>query len=230
MNRLLTGAIFAGVVATASVGLPQPAQAVQLVYDFTSLYSGNTQNGESFELTVDGLTVEITATRVHTNTGNTQTPNVTIRQDGVGVAGSGGPGIGHQGNWVETLRLSFQGQSVHLLSVTFGSTKDNSSFTLNPWNGSEIIQAKTREQMDTPNPEFDFEQAGIVIDQRTGKIFDFSVPALGTDEDYFLRALRVQVVPTPGAVLPGLIGLGTAAIRKKRQASEVEDQDASDSV
>ncbi|TVP63432.1 MAG: PTPA-CTERM sorting domain-containing protein [Leptolyngbya sp. LCM1.Bin17] len=48
------------------------------------------------------------------------------------------------------------------------------------------------------------------------------------DDDYFLRALRVQVVPTPGAVLPGLIGLGTAAIRKKRQGSADEAKDQSD--
>jgi len=173
---------------TGSTYSPPPP----LIYDFMSLYSGNSQNGESFELTVDGLTLVMTATRVNPNTGDTQPQNVTISEHGVGVSGSDGLGIGHHGNWVETLRLSFQGQSVHLLSVTFGSTKDNSSFTLNHGDGSEIIQAKTREQMDTPNPEFDFEQAGIVTDQRTGKIFDFSVPALGTDDDYFLRALRVH--------------------------------------
>ena len=40
---------------------------------------------------------------------------------------------------------------------------------------------------------------------------------VGTDEQRSSFSISVAAVPTPGAVLPGLIGMGTAVFRKKKQ-------------
>jgi hypothetical protein len=53
----------------------------------------------------------------------------------------------------------------------------------------------------------------------------FSV--LNGSDDYFLSGVTVETIPTP-ALLPGLIGMGLAALRKRKgeQAEQPEEVNA----
>ena len=58
----------------------------------------------------------------------------------------------------------------------------------------------------------------------TGSIFDFYTD--DNNDSFRIRKLKVEFdstpVPTPAAVLPGLIGMGFSAIRKRKQEVEIE--------
>lgn len=107
----------------------------------------------------------------------------------------------------ETLNLSLS-KKVNLVSATFGAVGFDDDFRLLV-GGSQFLDA------DIP----------------FGNIFSFSPSPMGTqfgftvtgfNDDYFLSAIEVTPVPTPAAVLPALIGMGTAAFRKKKREGEEE--------
>ncbi len=220
MNRsFLTGVFALGVLATTATVSMQPAQALQIItYDF----SGPNNNPLTQTFTVSGFSVTATASALNESSKAVIARNVAIRSTGIGVQRDpGNAQISRGDGFIETLRLNFNGQVVKLISATFGNADSYDDFRLLRGDGTEVIQAQMRVQQNNNNPTFNFAQANVHDSDRTGTIFDFTVPALGTDDDYFLRSLTVEVIPTPAAVLPGLLGMGAAVLRKK-QGQEAE--------
>ncbi|NJL46658.1 MAG: PTPA-CTERM sorting domain-containing protein [Leptolyngbyaceae cyanobacterium SM2_5_2] len=222
-RSFLTGTLTVSAIATAAVISAQPAQALQIV---TYNFFGSNQHSSQLNFSPVGFpsafSVTATASRLNLQTNVSSDVNVAIRPQGIGVQGGpSGPEIskgivgGH--TLIETLRLNFNGQVVRLISATFGDGQNNDDFRLLKGDGTLIVEAKTKAQQNSATPTFNFAQANVNESARTGTIFDFTVPALGTDDDYFLRSLTVEVIPTPAAVLPGLVGMGAAAFRKKQQ-------------
>lgn len=126
----------------------------------------------------------------------------------------------------ETLNLTFN-QTVRIISATFrgvgndlgtGLFNDDlrllvdgtQAFTgdIVPGNGNPLVDSLTG----TINFPFTIAQ---------GQTLGFSV--INASDDYFLSGLEVEVIPTP-ALLPGLIGMGLAALRKRKGEAEQSEE------
>lgn len=119
----------------------------------------------------------------------------------------------------ETLKLAFN-QTVRLLSATFarvtaGGSLTNDDFKLTV-NGVPAFSG------DIPGGSNFFTDNGTgtaTFGSLIGSNFDFSV--LNFSDDYFVKSLTVEAVPTP-ALLPGVIGFGLAALRKRKAQATAE--------
>lgn len=198
INKILRGAVVAGAIATASIVSASPVEAAT-VFDFTGPSNGNA-GVPSLNFIVDGLTV--------TATGSTQdgdSRNVTQGSNGIGVT-NGGPldsqvdGFGPD----DVLNLFFS-ESVRLVSATFGSSQANDEFQLLV-DGAEFFGTNGESTGSGP----------FIFNPSPGPSESFGFTVTENNDDYFLQSLVVETIPTP-ALLPGLIGMGAAALRRRRQ-------------
>ena len=205
------------VFATASTAVilasvtTNSAQAVQLHYDFT----GPRDTQDSFDFTVDGITV--TATGLYRSGPGGQLDSARVRQteDGLGVKSRRVAdnndkqgqidGLGRN----ESLLLDFTPNNVRLLSATFGRVNGNDDFRLFV-DGNKLIH-----RADIPsNNMFDFE----ALSNTTGSQFRFTVTE--NNDDYTLKSAVFQAVPEPASIL-GLFtvaGLATSGLKLKRKS------------
>jgi hypothetical protein len=134
----------------------------------------------------------------------------------------------------ETLRLSFN-QTVRIVSAVFSRVGiDIPGTRLRPpvatndyYNLSSDTAGALATNRDIPGGDLADADTGLEdftaflsSTQRTGSIFNFSVPGGGglASSDYQLRSIEVEAVPVPTpALLPGLIGLGLGLVRKRKQ-------------
>jgi hypothetical protein len=116
----------------------------------------------------------------------------------------------------ETLNLLFSEQ-INLLAATFARVGTNDEFKLLV-NGNQFISADIPggNGSDTAIGKFSFSPSPV------GTLFGFTVT--DNNDDYFLKSVEFTPIPTP-ALLPGLIGMGLAAIRKRKgeQAEQPEE-------
>jgi hypothetical protein len=127
----------------------------------------------------------------------------------------------------ETLKLTFD-QTIRIVSATFSrvgfggnsSALGNDFYTLSSNIGGSLVTNKLIPggnilDLGTGSENF---TAFLSSAQRTGSVFNFSVPSGGgiLSSDYQLLNLTVEAVPTP-ALLPGLLGLGVSLARKRKQ-------------
>lgn len=175
-------------------------------------FNGSNAIQSSFTFTEDDLTVTATGSTV----------GVTPSQVSRTVAGLGVVSAADTNNQIdafgpdETLSLFFN-QQVRLVSAVFGSvdaSADGDDFLLLV-NGVDFFGGGVNIPNTGSRVSFDFSPI-----PGPAQNFAFTVGsglAAGGD-DYALRSLTVEVVPTP-ALLPGLVGMGFAALRKRRQLS-----------
>lgn len=206
-KQLLTGVLAAGTLTVTAVLQAAPAQA--LVFDF----------GDSFDIepsfSFSQGSIDVTATGAVAS----GSPRF-VAQTGFGLGVRSQRRDSNQIDGLgpdETLNLEFSEQ-VSLVSATFSRVGFLDEFRLLV-DGTQFIAA------DIPNSDplaslFDLD-VGIFnfSPSPTGSLFGFTVT--DRNDDYFLRAVEVTPVPTPAAVLPGLFGMGFAALRKKRQTDEI---------
>jgi hypothetical protein len=198
INTAVASTIIAGSVIAAS-----PAKAL------TFNFSGSPRSvAPSRTFTEGGITA--------TATGTSTTPffpsrNVFQSRKGLGVTYTKSnlennqiDGLGFD----ETLNLAFS-QKVNLNSATFSRVGRNDDFKLLV-DGDKFIAA------DIPGGNiFDFGVGTFNFSPSpTGNLFGFTVAH--RNDDYLLKSVDVTAVPTP-ALLPGLIGMGMTALRKKRK-------------
>ncbi|NJL46659.1 MAG: PTPA-CTERM sorting domain-containing protein [Leptolyngbyaceae cyanobacterium SM2_5_2] len=217
MNRqFLTGALVMGVAATAAIVAPQPAEALEVNFGGSA--------GLFSPVTVDGLTVNASG---RTTGGASRA--VVRRPLGIGIwnqsispEGGGSllpdqlqvDGLGPD----EVLELAFS-STVRLKAATFSilASDFNDEFTI-LFDGSEVFSSLIRTVANGFGTTVQLPGTLPI-----GDAFGFSVT--DANDSYFLKSLEVEVIPTPAAVLPGLVGMGAAAFRKKKQVAEAA-QDA----
>lgn len=171
--------------------------------------------------------ISVTATGAN---GLTPAPNVYSGPDGLGVIGPNTtvPFVGSVPDdpqvdglfRTETLKLAFN-QTVRLLSATFGRVGSsvlpggpiNDDFNL-------TINGVAAFSGDVPGGNLlDTGTGTATFTSFLGSNFDFSV--LNAGDDYFIQSLTVEAIPTP-ALLPGLVGFGIAALRKRKAEATAE--------
>ena len=209
-QSLLTSLVASGVISATTFILAGPAQA--LSFKFT----GSPLVRPQLEFTNENVTVTATATSV-ARQGKTREAAVFRGWGGLGVKNSPRDNtvqIDGSG-WKDTLNLEFS-QTVKLLTATFWDVQKNDDFSLTVDNQLRIVG-------DIPN----YYGYGFIDfthrypDLPSGDLFAFGVTY--KNDDYFLKSIHVHpvdVVPTPAAALPALLGMGAAAIRKKRTTAE----------
>jgi len=218
-------AIVAGVTLASTVATVGQAQAATIFnFDFTR--PGGTSNvtapSLNFSRTIGLETIGVTAS------GSGQgAANIFQGFNGLGVLSQGdnstqidafpqisGPGI----DPLEKIKLVFS-PGVRLLAATFGKVGGDDDFSLFV-HGNQLFTGKVPGAPGGNNDSgigiANFAVAGtyfIPQNSRTGTTFEFGT--LNSTDDYFLRGVSVKTVPAP-ALLPGLIGLGVAALRKRK--------------
>jgi len=214
-NPFLTGALAFGVATTAAVVSIQPAEAivVNLGLGGSGPLPGNFPGVPSLVITDPATGLQVTATGTDTN-GNTR--NVFQFNGGLGVttdndeswngAATQIDGFSVPLGLAEILNLDFNKQ-VRLISAKFKNVQKNDDFGL-------IVDNSFIGKSDIPgNNVYTF--SGTYISQS----FGFTAPNF--NDDFYLKEVEVEIIPTPAAVLPGLMGMGAAAFRKKKQTGEV---------
>lgn len=206
INSIRIGLATTAALTVSSIIAVAPAQALEISF------SGTPRTGTQFEF--NGPNGIFTATGSYN--GNS-TAVVTQTNLGLGVRSAlidqfQVDGLGS----TETLNLSFL-ESVRLRSATFATIGYGNAFKLVVDNGQQVI-----EQLIPGASIFNgFVSSPISFSPSpTGTNFGFSVT--DSNDAYYLSAIDVTAVPTPAAVLPALIGMGTAAFRKKKHEGEEE--------
>lgn len=134
----------------------------------------------------------------------------------------------------ETLKLTFD-QTVRIVSAVFSRVgintpriglippvASNDYYNLSSDTAGALATNRDIPEgnlLDTDTGLEDF-TAFLSSTQRTGSIFNFSVPSGNglASSDYQLRSIEVEAVPVPTpALLPGLIGMGLGLVRKRKQ-------------
>ena len=203
----------AAVSITASTVAAAPAQALALSFDFAGPPNSV---APSFQFTNGSLSVIATP----------QAGNVVRNSLGLGVRNANTDNTDQidgfttipAPQFTDRLTLTFN-QSVKILSATFRSVGLTDDFRLF-LDGSSVLDA------DIPG--------GNLFDSDTGT-FSFS-PSIayssvlgfgvtGSNDDYYLSGITVQPIPTP-ALLPGLVGMGIAALSKRKGEATKESSEA----
>lgn len=215
MNKhFLNGALALGVSAIAAVVSIQPAEAMQVNIGFggSGPQPGNFPGVPSLDFIdpVSGLKVTATATD---ETGTAR--NVFQFNGGLGVTTPGDLAWNGRSTQIdgfgpdEILNLSFD-KTVRLISAKFGAVGRNDDFSL-------TVDDLLAGFADIPSNNI-YTFAGTYISQ------EFGFSTRDFRDDYYLRSVKVEIIPTPAAVLPALAGIGTAALRrKKREQEELQD-------
>lgn len=201
-KRLLTRAIAATTLTLTTLCLAAPARA--LSFDL-SRSSGRTAVPSILFPGENGLSLTVTADPTNRN--------VFQNKKGLGVTidVKGDSDINEvDGNGVaETLILTFS-ERVKLSSAVFSRVQRNDQFQL--FVDDNLVLNGTQNNFD-------------ISGRGHGRRVDFSSMIVGrkfgffaqqANDDFLLSSVDVTSVPVPGAVLPGLVGLGTAVVRKKR--------------
>lgn len=206
-KQLLNGALIASALTTASFLGATPAEA--LSFDF----GGPLRTVNQIDFVSGGINLKATG-----SIANGASRKVFQSNAGLGVSNSV---INLDGNQIdglgldETLNLLFS-EKVNLVSATFKAVSANDSFKLLV-DGSEFMSA------DIPGGGFfeSFQPALFSFSPSPqGSLFGFSVTDF--NDDYLLSAIEVTPIPTPVA-LPGLLAMGWAAIRKKKQEDDTSE-------
>lgn len=204
-KQFLTGALFAGTLALGVIAQADPAEAITFDFD------GST--GTSF--TEGGLGVVATADAT------LGTPVVTNSSDGLGIRSSRFDTTPFQIDSIgpdESLNLTFD-KLVKPLFATLKrvSVADDASVTLQ----SVTLDLTEIFSGDIPGGGFFNGFEGTIAFNNSTTPFG-QVLTFGTNDgfdSYTLSSLEVEVIPTP-ALLPGLLGMGAAALRKRKQEAE----------
>ncbi|MGB3300304.1 MAG: PTPA-CTERM sorting domain-containing protein [Phormidesmis sp.] len=200
INSIRLGLATTAALAVTSVVAIAPAEA--LVFNFAG--ASRTQQSQ-FVFNESGISV---TAKGFPNPGSN---NVVQNTSGLGVRSR--PGILDidqiDGRFpAEAINLSFS-KTIRLISATFASVDSDDDFSL-------FLDGNFLGSAGIPGGNiFDFSPFSIVGDQLGFGTTDLS-------DDYYLSAVEVKAVPTPAAVLPVLLGMGTAALRKKKHEGEEE--------
>lgn len=215
-KQLLTGALFAGTLAAGVIAQADSVEAATVTYDFQfNQFPFVTTAPASF--TQDGVTTNVSAT------GGTLLQTL----DGLAVNAPGFTDAPFQVDGSESISFDFGNQLIKAVSATFrrvgtdvvipffGNVGGNDDFDI-AVDGNSIFGSA-----DIPGGNFfDTGVGTFTFDAATfpaGKVLTFTAP--GFDDDYTLSSLSVETIPTP-ALLPGLLGMGAAALRKRKQEAE----------
>ena len=193
----------------------QDAKAMALfTLDFTdtNLFSrGITSPGDINNIDLDVVTVDV---RGRTR-GSNQARDLSFTRNGVGIVGNGSNTI--NGSQVsddpntnvnearandERFRLDFSKQ-VKFTEIVFGNNNGSDDYTLR-------IDGST-----FGSPNTDIPLSGVLsLNTIFGTRFD--IEARQSNDNFRITSISGEVIPTP-ALLPGLLGLGTAALRRRRE-------------
>ena len=207
MNKqLLTGAIATATLTLTSIVLAAPARA--LTFDL-GRPSGRLLAPSIDFAAQDGINLRAT---VDSNSSNSAL-QVFQNRFGLGatIALDSSDGDANQVDGrgdAESLILTFS-ERVNLSAATFSAIQNNDQFQL-------FVDGNSVSNFDIPGVG-----DGLRVDFApvlTGSVFRFF--ASERNDDFFLSSVDVTAVPTPAAVLPGLMSLGVAVARKKRNAEE----------
>jgi hypothetical protein len=210
----LTGLSAAAALAAGTVAAA-PAQAGTFTFDFTN--PTPVELAPSFTYSNGPLSVVAAA-------GSSGSVAQTARGLGIYQGGLDLLQIDRVGT-NEVLNLSFN-QAVRLVSATFGAVGRDDDFRLSIDSLVKLtgdIPGGTL--FDTGSGTFDF-VAALLPAARTGTVFSFD--PIRNNDAYFIKGLTVETLPTAiptPALLPGLIGVGAAALRR-RQAEATSDAEA----
>ncbi|MDV3353331.1 PTPA-CTERM sorting domain-containing protein [Leptolyngbyaceae cyanobacterium CCMR0082] len=215
---ILTGALFASTLATSFLAQADSANAASITYNFRRFDVPLLIDVAPSSFTVDGLTVDVSGNGVVTQTA-----------DGLGLARvlSVAPPEQVDGlalNGPDFLDFDFGSRFVNIVSATFRRVgtnvpidevgevgNDDFSLAVDGNSVIEIADIPGGNGLDSGIGTFDFTPLLLP----SGNVWRFSAPEL--DDDYTIASLTVtsEEIPTP-AVLPGLIGMGVAFMRKRR--------------
>jgi len=210
-KRFLTGALFAGTMAVSFVAQTDSAAAISLVdLDLTGANPLITPGSNVPQLVIPLGNTEVTATITGFANAARQ---VSQNAAGLGVFGGGGDdpevdGFGPD----ETLQVLFS-KEVTLTGISLANVGFFDELAL-------FVDGAFFDDAFIPGPNIGDTGTGAFTLSATGTTFGFTVTDF--NDDFLLSGLQVEVVPTP-ALLPGLLGLGAAALRKRRKgAAEAE--------
>ncbi|MEA5466125.1 PTPA-CTERM sorting domain-containing protein [Leptothoe sp. PORK10 BA2] len=225
-NQILKGALFAGTLAIGFLAQADFASAASIVYDFTRFGDPLIDVAPS-SFTAGGVTTNVSGNGVVTQTayglGLARPLSVAPPEEIDGLALNG----------PDYIEFDFGATVVNIVSATFRlvgtdvpipgiGAVGNDDFSLSA-DGNPILEnidIPGGDGLDTGAGTFDF--TSVLLP--SGNIWRFYAPEL--DDDYTIASLTINAeadpIPTP-ALLPGLIGMGVAALRKRRgEASEAD--------
>ena len=219
-KRILTGALFAGTLAAGFLAQAESASAASITYNFRSFDLPLIDAAPS-SFTADGLTVNVSGNGVVTQT-----------SEGLGLARvlSVAPPDQIDGlalNGPDFLDFDFGSKIIEIASVTFRRVginvpipgigevgNDDFSLAIDGNTVLDEVDIPGGNGIDTGVGTFDF----TALNLPGGNVWRFTAPEL--DDDFTIASLTVNVddsaeVPTP-ALLPGVVGMGVAFMRKRR--------------
>lgn len=198
-KQILTSAFFAGTLAAGIFAQAESAQAASITYNFQAFPPS--QAPPSF--TVDGVTVDVSA-----NVGA-----VSQSSNGLGIT----TGINDDRAEIdevgpdEALEFDFGDVLIESLVVTFGRVGLNDQYQL-------FADGISVGSGDIPGGNINDNDQGSLAFSLSAPSSVFSFETLNANDDYSIVGFTVETfetIPTP-ALLPGLLGMGAAALRKRR--------------
>lgn len=225
-NQILKGALFAGTLAIGFLAQATSATAASIVYDFQRFGEPLIDVAPS-SFTADGVTVAVSGNGVVTQTA-----------DGLGIARvlSVAPPEQVDGlalNGPDFIDFDFGNTVVEIVSATFRRVgtnvpipelgavgNDNFSLSIDANPVIDTLDIPGGNGLDSGVGTFDFTSQLLP----SGSFFRFTAPEL--DDDFTIASLtfnaEAEAIPTP-ALIPGLLGMGFAALRKRRgEAAETD--------
>ncbi len=205
LNQFWSAALAVSTFSTVALATQEAKAMALFTLDFTdtSLFTrGTVSPGD-----IDGIDLGVVTVDVRGRTrGSNQAQDLSFTGNGVGIVGHGSNTINgsNGGSSDERFRLDFSKQ-VKFTEIVFGNVNNNGSddYTLRI-DGSTFGSANT-----------DIPLSGVLsLDTIFGTRFD--VEARQNNDNFRITSISGEVVPTP-ALLPGLVGLGAAALRRRRQ-------------
>ena len=177
------------------------AKALSFTLDFDGFTNGN---ASELNFSENGLEARVTA---GTRGGDSRSLRVFGDDDSIGVNGNDIREVNGRTNSLnsELVRFAFN-QRVRLTEIVFTEVDDTDSFTLSS-DTNFILNQQIRPALRTTFSNLNFDDVfEIQARQQTDSFRIFSVSG------------ETAQVPTP-ALLPGLVGMGVAARRKRKQAA-----------
>ncbi len=216
-NLIFKGALFTGTLVVGVLTQTDFAHAASIVYDFTR-FGEPLIDVAPTSFTSGGVTTTVSGNGVVTQTAN-----------GLGIArvDSVAPPEEVDGlalNGPDYIEFDFGDIAVDIASVTFGlvgtdvpipgiGTVGNDDFSLSIDDNLVIENTDIPggNGLDTGIGTFDF--TSVLVP--SGNVWRFTAPDL--DDDFTIASLTIETeaIPTP-ALLPGLLGMGLATFRKRR--------------
>lgn len=225
-NLIRKGALVAGTLAIGFLTQADSARAASIVYDFTRFGEPLIDVAPS-SFTSDGLTLDVSGNGIVTQTadglGLARVLSVAPPEqiDGLALNGPDFIDFDFGSNLVNIVAATFRrvGTNVPIEEVGPVGNDDFSLFV----DGNSVISSADipgGNGLDSGVGTFNFASLSLPA----GNIWRFSAPDL--DDDYTIASLTVnsdaEPIPTP-ALLPGLVGMGMAAFRKRRSVASDTD-------